>query len=338
MLWFPRFLAFASGFISLSLEILWVRYAAFAYRGAPQAFSFVLGMYLIGIAAGAALGRRCCRQDADLTTTAGRYLLLAGGLDLLLPWAAAAGLLAGSISGFAGIAAAVTITALLKSVVFPIAHHLGSTGANRVGASVSKVYFANIAGSTLGPLVTGFVLLEVLSLQQNLMLFAVATVALGIFCLSRVRAVHPLWSGAAFAVGLTVLLAPSALLPMLIEAKADAHERGTLHNVIENRHGIIHTVTDASGVDVVYGSNVYDGGINVDLLADTNGVSRAYILAVLHPAPKRILVIGLAGGAWTRVLSGFAGVEQMDVVEINPGYLQLVREYPVVAPLLDDPR
>ena len=33
MLWFPRFLAFASGFISLSLEILWVRYAAFAYRG-----------------------------------------------------------------------------------------------------------------------------------------------------------------------------------------------------------------------------------------------------------------------------------------------------------------
>ena len=51
-----------------------------------------------------------------------------------------------------------------------------------------------------------------------------------------------------------------------------------------------------------------------------------------------MLVIGLSAGAWTRVLAAFPSVEHVDVVEINPGYLALVKARPSVAPLLADPR
>ena len=106
---------------------------------------------------------------------------------------------------------------------------------------------------------------------------------------------------------------------------------------IENRHGIVHSVA-TPGEDTVYGGNVYDGNTNTDLLRNTNMIDRAYLLYGLHPAPKRVLVIGLSSGAWTRILTAMPTVEKIDVVEINPGYIEMIRSYPHLAPLLDDPR
>jgi len=63
-----------------------------------------------------------------------------------------------------------------------------------------------------------------------------------------------------------------------------------------------------------------------------------WIAGASHPAPRRVLVVGMSTGAWTRVITSFPHVERIDIVEINPGYLQLVARYPEVAPLLSDPR
>lgn len=72
------------------------------------------------------------------------------------------------IYSFLVLAPLVATTALLKSIVFPIAHHLGSSSdPKQVGRSVSRVYFCNVVGSTFGPLVTGFLLLDLMSLQMT---------------------------------------------------------------------------------------------------------------------------------------------------------------------------
>src|SRR5438034_114774 len=104
-----------------------------------------------------------------------------------------------------------------------------------------------------------------------------------------------------------------------------------------NRHGVIHTILTNVG-DFVFGGNVYDGIASVNLDVNANRLDRVYLLALLRPDARRLLTIGLSGGAWVRVMQGFPGVERIDVVEINPAYLDLVRAYPEVAPLLDDPR
>ena len=50
--------------------------------------------------------------------------------------------------------------------------------------------------------------------------------------------------------------------------------------------------------------------------------------------PKDVLVIGMALGAWTQIVANLPGVERVTVVEINPGYFDLIPHYEAVASLL----
>ncbi len=332
---FARILSFCVGFLSLSQEILFVRLASFAYESLPSAFAFVLVFFLLGIAVGANIGKRICARGGDLRLAGGRVLLAAFVLDALVPAIATMG--AGNPMASTVLGALILVSAALKSVLFPIAHELGSvvTGA-RVGRSISLVYASNIAGSTLGPLLTGFLLLDHVSLEHAFRLVAIGTGTLGAAC---VIASRPRLAGAA-AVACAVAAAWTILAPARLVseyAMRDAEMRPP-NLIVETRSGIIHTLPHPSGGDAVYGSNVYDGRINTDLRINSNGIHRAYVLAALHPNPSRVLVLGLSSGSWTRVLAQFPGVERIDVVEINPGYLELIRRHPEVAPILDDPR
>jgi spermidine synthase len=88
----------------------------------------------------------------------------------------------------------------------------------------------------------------------------------------------------------------------------------------------------------VYGSGAYDGRITTDLREDRNLIVRAYSVAALHPDPRQVLMIGLAGGAWAQVVVNHPSVEKLTIVEINPGYLEIIARHPEVASLLQNPR
>jgi len=49
-------------------------------------------------------------------------------------------------------------------------------------------------------------------------------------------------------------------------------------------------------------------------------------------------MIGLASGSWAQILINDPRVQKFDVVEINPGYLDLIPQYPVVSSLLKNPK
>ena len=55
--------SFFSGFLSLSLEIIWMRIISFAGMSVPQAFSYTLALFLIGIAIGANIGKKLCKNS-----------------------------------------------------------------------------------------------------------------------------------------------------------------------------------------------------------------------------------------------------------------------------------
>jgi len=104
--------------------------------------------------------------------------------------------------------------------------------------------------------------------------------------------------------------------------------------VVENRNGIVAVTAD----DAVFGGGVYDGYFNVDPANDKNLVIRAYVLALLHPHPKRVFMLGLASGSWAQVIANHPEIERFDIVEINPGYLQLIEKYPMVSSVLKNPK
>lgn len=336
MIWFARLLSFSVGFLSLSQEILWVRLVGFATGGLPQAFGFVLGSFLVGVALGAMLGKRYCERSKDLTLVAGVVLLIAGIVDLTQPWLAVQALDLPVLARLAGLAALIASSAFLKSVLFPIAHHLGTEAeGGKVGVSVSRVYFANILGSTFGPLITGMVLLEVFSLQTNFVIVGLCTALAGLICLGRTLPVRKLVLPAAPVAALAALAIGFPLTATMIQRSEP--DKGPINFLLENRHGVVHTRESASGGDWVYGGNAYDGRVNTDLLVDTNGIRRVYLLAALHPAVRQVLEIGVGSGSWLEVLTGFPGIESLDVVEINPGYGKLMSRYPGVRAALAMP-
>src|SRR4029077_12887852 len=98
----------------------------------------------------------------------------------------------------------------------------------------------------------------------------------------------------------------------------------------ETRSGAV----GVTGDGIVYGSGVYDGRFNVTLTHDANEVVRAYAISAFHPAPRHVLMIGLASGSWAQVIAANPEVEDFTIVEINPAYLQLIPNYPDVASLL----
>jgi hypothetical protein len=67
-------------------------------------------------------------------------------------------------------------------------------------------------------------------------------------------------------------------------------------------------------------------------------IVRAYAMSAFHPAPKQVLTIGLASGSWAQVLAHHPQLEKLTIVEINPGYLEIIPKYPSVASLLTNPK
>ena len=329
-------LSLAVGFLSLSEEILWVRVVGFDFGGQPGAFSFVLTLYLVGIALGAAYGKRLCAHSGDLFGAAALVLAVAGLDDGMTPLVI--GRLISPQDSLLILALAIVLTAGIKSALFPIVHHLGSDSSGpRVGRSMSRIYFGNIVGATLGPLVTGFIALDHLSVDQCFASAALICAALAAVALRRSpgrAALRPILVTAGL--GCTVALFSLGPGPGSLAALA-ADSRYPMTFYAANRHGVIHTVR-SKYAETIFGGNIYDGLTAVDVDRNANRLDRVYILGLIDDKPSRILCIGLSGGAWLRALEGFPGVESIDVVEINPAYLDLIRQRPELEPLLHDPR
>lgn len=332
MTWLPRGVALLVGAAGLMLEVLWIRVAGFASQGLPAMFATVLAIYLLGVALGAQLGRRLCHGNTLQIRNRGALILLLSAMTdvcALLLFAR----LVDVLPLILVLLPLVLLTSALKSALFPVVHHLGSNDAVRwKGGSFSRVYFSNVIGCTLGPLLITLWGMDVLSTEQQFLVVAATTLAAAIWLAGwRVRR----WAGMALLI-VGMLWLPGAM-PSLMKSVAEATHGRPVKWLLERKEGVIHTVADPAG-DIVFGGNAYDGRINVDLRNNSNRIDRVYAVMAAHRAPAKILVIGLSGGSWTRVVTSFAGVEQVDVVEINPGYPALIARYPDVAPLLDDSR
>ncbi|MBZ0135180.1 MAG: fused MFS/spermidine synthase [Planctomycetes bacterium] len=328
-----------TGFISLSYEIVWFRIFSFASGGSALAFALLLGSFLAGIAFGSLLARRWCTSDVT-----GRGLRALAGFVL---WANVAGFLVAPFTSF-GMAFVpwsvmlplVAIASGMLGATFPLICHYGVPPNARAGTNMSYLYLANIAGSSGGSLITGFVLMHYLTTPQITVLLAVAGFGLSVLVTrladtdenTRVNQVITAGVAGALVIGFSWALFIGFWERLQFSDKV-ADERSFEH-IIENRHGVITVTQDGR----IYGGGIYDGVFSTDLVNDRNMIVRPYSMAAFHENPREVLMIGLSSGSWAQVVANHPSVEKLTVIEINPGYLDVIRQYPDVASVLDNPK
>jgi spermidine synthase len=329
-----------AGFISLGYEIVWYRLFSFTTAGLAKSFAFLLGAYLMGIAAGSQLSNRICEKITNpLTCT--RFLVGAVlGANLL-------GFLVGPIlfnlvvhGSYLWTLLPISFAAACLGALFPLLCHISIFPDEHAGARMSYLYLSNIVGSALGSYLTGFVLMDILPLRYVSVVLVLLGLGLGIALMPKARLKRGSFIALATAVFVAALFVVQASEPLF----RGMYEKMLFKNnyvpgmqfgtVVETRSGVIAVTTAGT----VFGGGIYDGRFNVGLVNDTNGIQRAFSLSYFHPNPREVLMIGLSSGSWAQVIANHPQVEHLMVVEINPGYLRLIQRVPEVASLLQNPK
>jgi spermidine synthase len=105
-----------------------------------------------------------------------------------------------------------------------------------------------------------------------------------------------------------------------------------------SRQGIITVLPRPKGADVFFGGGAYDGDVNTDPENNVNGISRCYMIGSLHRKPSKVLMIGLSTGSWAQVLANYKLIDSLTIIEIQPGYINLIKKYDEISPLLSNPK
>lgn len=217
-------LAFASGFVIVALEILWVRVIGQFGQYHAYLFATVLGVFLLADGAGMAAGARMVARLRDpraaffLSQAAGFVLaaVLLLGLWFAMPllpsihndptWVDASRLRGVLLAVTAGVTLLlVGPPAFLIGMTFAFIQRAVQRDLAQVGARVGWVQLANISGNAAGSLGTGLVSLHVLGTAGTVSLLAAVTLGLVMLWLLHARALPR--AGWAMAAAAAVLLA-----------------------------------------------------------------------------------------------------------------------------------
>jgi spermidine synthase len=335
-------LAALSGFVALGYEILWYRVLSFTSGGVARALALLLGTYLAGIAFGSFFTERLCHLRRH--TSIRRFVGLTGALIVI------ANILGYFVIPYLAYRVPkydlhdpfllILLTTACFGAAFPLISHISIQPAPDSGAKLSYLYLGNIIGSASGSFVIGFILMDVWPLSKIAVALALTGVAVGTLLILRSPKAGVLRLTAALACVLSGTLIVISSRPLFtdlyekLQYKQEWQQVGRFAHVVETKSGIVTVSQDGA----VYGGGIYDGMFNVDLIHDSNHAIRAYALSALHPAPRQVLMIGLSSGSWAQIIANHPQVEKLTIVEINPGYLNLIPQYPQVASLLRNPK
>ena len=332
-------LATLTGYISLSYEILWVRLYSFVSGSRAWAFGAMLGSYLIGIALGSLWSLRFqgSGEGRQEIRALGGFVGFANGLGFLViplvSW-----LVVWIPYGWTF--PIVVLAAALLGAALPLICHFAIPPDEKAGARLSYLYLGNILGSGAGSLITGFVLMDNLSIGGISVFLAslgfLLVFGLDYFSGKRGRLLM-IRAGGVVAGVIVVILSGLFLFTGLYERlqlKEDYTWGTKFEMVVESRFGVITVDQDKK----IFGGGIYDGTLSVDLYPGSWMV-RPYFLSAVHESPKRVLEIGLSGGTWAQILAHNPHVEEITVVEINGAYKnRVIPKVEATRSILTDPK
>ncbi|NNB94691.1 fused MFS/spermidine synthase [Corallococcus exiguus] len=358
------------GFAFLLMELVWYRMLGPLLGGTTFTFGLILALALLGIGLGGTaytvfFRHRPATLQGFALTCAAEAVLMALPFALGDRVAILAALLrplggmglAGMALGWTFITSIVVLpAAFVSGVQFPLLLALIGRGRQDAGRQVGQVYAWNTGGSIVGSLAGGFGVIPLLTAPVTWQAVSGLLAALGLgaallsFQRERQRSalVAPVLA-AALAVLLLTAQGPTAAWR---HSGVGAGRTG-LENANNQRiDGFLRTSRAAiawehEGVEssVALGDDdalhfIVNGKVDGNAIGDaTTQVMAGLVGAILHPAPRTSLVIGLGTGSTAGWLGRVPEMERVDVVEIEPAILEVARRsHAVNADVMNNPK
>lgn len=365
-----------SGFAALTFQFAWVRLFGLVLGSSVYSFSGVLGVYLAGLALGAALAAPLLHRGGGTLAFAvlqvGLAVVAAGALWMFpwLPeWYYAIAQRAGDrwtwlvLAQLALPVAVLFAPCVLLGAIFPLGASLLPAGSGARAAG--RAYAANTAGTIAGSLVAGFVLVPRLGVPGTHLVALALSLATGGFALALAFRRGPVPRRAAVAAPVAALaaVALAALAPRWDPALMSA---GVFRPTESER---VRMVAKAYGdrrdavrfVASLEKPLFYREGVNGSVFVSTDSTGKPLYLrlggkvdastsdmltqvligilpAALADSGARSLVIGHGSGV-TLASALAAGAGQTDLAELEPAVLEASRLFHAGrADPLDDPR
>ncbi|MSO57244.1 MAG: spermidine synthase [Acidobacteria bacterium] len=362
-----------SGLMALSLEIVWFRLLGVMMKSSAFTFGTLLAIYLSGIGAGAYVGslvaprlRRPGLAFLALSTGVGLAagLLLAvvirsvndfdwlrqyfGSYDPMnvreeLDRFRQGGFPGGFLLMYVGLPALLILpSTFLMGFSFPVLQRVVQTDFSRLGRRIGLLMMANIAGSVIGTIVTGWVALDRLGTAGTMKGVAILST---VFALA---ATALMLRGRARLAGVVVAAVLGAGVWRVLPDATGLWAR--LHGTTAAR---MIAGEDASGLSVF---RLEPGRTEGKTTVFVNGVGQSTIPygdihtglgmvpAFVHPAPRNVAIIGLGSGDTVYGVAGRQDIERITCIEIIAPQLEGLRRlglrhpYGGVSGLLQDAR
>jgi len=333
--------AFAvSGFAGLGFEVVWTRLITFIFAGTTYAFTTMLAVYLVGIAAGSLVFGRVADRSPDPLRLFGMLELAIGvsvlALAPLFPIAPArvahlasalgGGWLAEVSAKFAVGAALLIVPTFLFGTTFPVVSRVAARSLAGLGATVGRLYAANVAGGIAGGVAAGFMLVPLIGTDHTLRTLCAALLMLGLILV----AASPVATARAKVAAAVLALCGAAL--GAITGRVDVSQaihRGWLQpdeRISFYREGAEATVMVAESptfkrilVNGMQATSTSLVGVSINRL-------QGVLPFLFERMPRRVLAICFGSGTTFGTVSEFPSAT-VDGVEIAPQVLQAASHF-----------
>lgn len=320
-----------SGFVTLGSEVLWTRFLALLMRNTVHTYGVTLAVVLAGLVIGALAFAPF--QDAwrKRPWLLGALLVLHGLSTFVLMTrpAPTSGVIPPIGMQLRTVAGLMLVPAILLGLTFPMIVRAWVDQAERAGAGLGRVTALNTLGGIAGALVTGFVALPVLGMQNTLVGLSGLSVVAGMLVFWRLVETSPLSRALAAVASWGAFLALVVTSPVRLPHHYLAPEERLI--AVHEGAGSHLAVVDRGQIPTLEIDRLWQGEARKN-----HQVAAGWIPMLLHPRPDDVLVIGLGAGQAPRAFLD-AGARHVAVVDIEPGLFDLVREH-FDGAWLDDPR
>ena len=349
-----RFLIFTmfsySGMVSLSSEILWTRILVFPLGSTLYSFALILSTFLLGIALGSLSANKLLGESNLVLKFVYIEIFIGIFCIAILPvlgnlteWTALTDQYFYSVEPSAG------KTFLIRSVfafglmflptfgfglLFPLVNHIYSLNTEGVGESLGNTYSVNTIGAVLGTILTPFLFIPLFGIRLSIYGIYAVLIVFGIFVLVKIKNLKPFPISMVLSGVIMFLIFGKGFLIPDIETQNTGEgnfarleidvpkDQIRLLGYKEGEYSTISVVEDKKSLArTIYLDGFSTATVSSKFSGSAYMQAMGFVPMVLHPSPKKVLVIGFGTGNTLGTASLFPGAE-VHGVEIDKNVLE----------------